>query len=92
MGQLSTWIGACLLLLAAGLSACAAKPTPAPVLRVFLLAGQSNMEGHAVTDLDDASDYNGGRGNLVSLLADPVAGARWTVRDDVFVSYKTESA
>lgn len=72
---------------------------PPPVLHVFLLAGQSNMEGHAVADLDDARDYNGGRGNLVSLLADPAAGARWrmlrdagggwTVRDDVFVSYQS---
>lgn len=90
------------------LAQCADGPAPqpkaepaAPVLRVFLLAGQSNMEGHAVADLDDARDYNGGRGNLVSLLADPAAGARWqslrrsdgvwTVRDDVFVSYKTEA-
>ncbi len=87
--------------LAAGLllQACVVKH-PAPVVHVFLLAGQSNMEGHAVVDLDDARDYNGGRGNLVSLLADPERGARWrtlrnpdgswAVRDDVFVSYKTE--
>jgi hypothetical protein len=87
------------------LAQCAASPAlptepAAPILRVFLLAGQSNMEGHAVADLDDAQDYNGGRGNLTSLLADPVAGARWrhlretdgswSARDDVFVSYRTE--
>lgn len=58
------------------------------------------MEGHAVVDLDDARDFNGGRGNLVALLADPVAGPRWRsllsadgawmTRDDVLVSYKTE--
>ncbi|MBL8843068.1 MAG: CIA30 family protein [Planctomycetes bacterium] len=72
-----------------------------PIVRLFLLAGQSNMEGHAVADLDDARDYNGGRGNLVALLADPQleeryrrlrgADGRWAVRDDVWVSYKTEA-
>ena len=69
------------------------------VVRVFLLAGQSNMEGHGVVDLDDERDYNGGRGNLVEFLASDDgapwrtlrtdAGA-WTERDDVFVSYLTE--
>ena len=39
------------------------------VVRVFLLAGQSNMEGHGVVDLDDERDYNGGRGNLVEFIA-----------------------
>jgi hypothetical protein len=27
-------------------------PAPRPMVRVFLLAGQSNMEGRAVVDLD----------------------------------------
>ena len=79
-------------------------PAPPPVVRLFLLAGQSNMEGHAVVDLDDARDYNGGRGNLVSYLSDltePARNERWkrlrtaegqfTPRDDVFVIYRTES-
>jgi hypothetical protein len=71
-----------------------------PVLRVFLLAGQSNMEGHGVVDLDDARDYNGGRGNLARFVADPqhaaawahlrADGGGWAVRDDVFVSYLAE--
>lgn len=71
-----------------------------PILRVFLLAGQSNMEGHGVVDLDDARDYNGGRGTLARFLADPAVAARWPelrepdgswhVRDDVFVRYAAE--
>ncbi|MEZ6017638.1 MAG: sialate O-acetylesterase [Planctomycetota bacterium] len=71
-----------------------------PIVRVFLLAGQSNMEGHGVVDLDDPRDYNGGRGTLVRYLAEPDARARWphlltaegsfAIRDDVFVSYRAE--
>ena len=53
-------------------------------LKVFLLAGQSNMEGHAVADLDHPEHYNGGRGNLRSVLADE-KGAKtyghWIDRD-----------
>ncbi len=67
-------------------------------VKVFLLAGQSNMEGHGVVDLDDERDYNGGRGNLANFLASedgaPWRDLRrgdgsWAVRDDVFVSYRT---
>ena len=39
-------------------------------LKVFILAGQSNMEGQAVSDLD-GKDYNGGKGTLNFLLRDP---------------------
>lgn len=70
------------------------------VIRVFLLAGQSNMEGHAVVDLDHEKHYNGGRGNLVSLMEDPQWKPRlshlrdengeWSSRDDVFVRYRPE--
>lgn len=70
----------------------------AEVIRVFLLAGQSNMEGHAVVDLDHEEHYNGGRGNLEKLLDDPQWQPRlshlrdkngeWTSRDDVFVRYR----
>ena len=50
--------------LALGLAAFTAPlvaQEPNAVLRVFLLAGQSNMEGQGVVDLDDPRDYNGGR-------------------------------
>ena len=41
---------------------CAAD---APPIKVFLLAGQSNMQGQGVVQMDDPKDYNGGKGNLV---------------------------
>lgn len=75
----------------------AADP-PRPV-KVFVLAGQSNMEGQAVVDLD-GKDYNAGKGTLNFLLRDPQkaplfqhlkkeAGS-WVVRDDVWCRYKRE--
>ena len=71
---------------------------PQPRLKVFLLAGQSNMEGQAVVDLDHEQHYNGGRGILTTILRDPLIAAEyghwqeedgsWTQRDDVYVSYQ----
>ncbi len=68
-------------------------------VQVFILAGQSNMEGQAVVDLD-GPDYNEGRGTLVALMRDPVratqfrhlrdAQGEWTVRPDVWVRYQRE--
>jgi hypothetical protein len=70
-----------------------------PKLKVFILAGQSNMEGQAVADLE-GKDYNGGRGTLRSLLKDPAraplvkhlqnARGEWTVRESVWVRYQPE--
>ena len=75
-----------------------AANAPKPV-KVFILAGQSNMEGQAVTDLA-GKDYNGGRGTLTALMRDPVKGAmfkhlkdadgKWTVRSGVWVRYQRE--
>ena len=45
----------------------AAAPKP---LQVFILAGQSNMEGQAVADLA-GKDYNDGKGTLAFLMRDP---------------------
>jgi hypothetical protein len=69
-------------------------------VKVFILAGQSNMEGQAVADLD-GKDYNEGKGTLAFLLRDPAkapllahlrdAEGRWTVRLDVWVSYQIEN-
>jgi hypothetical protein len=94
------------LIASAVLVACSAPnvdsnaPAPRPMLRVFLLAGQSNMEGHGVVDLDDERDYNGGRGTLVSYLREHGDDPRWrglrdangafVARDDVFVTYRKE--
>jgi|GEM_PF-514052 len=74
------------------------RPAPKPV-KVFLLAGQSNMEGQAVVDLA-GKDYNDGNGTLLSLFNDPkkaktVAHLRsdkgeWVVRPNVWVHYQRE--
>lgn len=76
-----------------------AKTTGQNCLKVFILAGQSNMEGQAVADLD-GPDYNEGKGTLSYLLRDPVKGpqfahvrdatGRWVVRKDVWVRYQRE--
>jgi len=75
------------------------QPILAAPLKVFVLAGQSNMEGQAVTDLS-GKDYNEGKGTLATLMADPVKGGRfqhlkgadgkWAVREDVWVRYQRE--
>lgn len=70
-------------------------------VKVFILAGQSNMEGQAVVDLA-GKDYNDGKGTLKALLAAPSKArtfehlrnsrGEWTVRDDVWVRYQRENA
>lgn len=70
-------------------------------VKVFILAGQSNMEGQGVVDLDDEQYYNGGKGNLEHVMQDPPKAhlykhlrgddGNWVVRDDVWVWYKTEN-
>lgn len=70
-----------------------------PAIKVFILAGQSNMEGQAVSDLD-GKDYNQGRGTLKFLMNDPAllpmfrhlrdAEGKWTVRSDVWCRYRRE--
>lgn len=64
-------------------------------LRVFILAGQSNMEGHGRVDADPK--VNGGKGSLEWLVNNPSAAARykrlagkdgdWVARDDVRIWY-----
>ncbi|MEM7785382.1 MAG: sialate O-acetylesterase, partial [Planctomycetota bacterium] len=70
-------------------------------VRVFILAGQSNMQGHGVVDLDHPEHYNGGKGNLESAMKKKANSKRmrhlkdsngnWSVRDDVFCWYQTEN-
>jgi len=79
------------------LAAREAAPGKGPV-KVFLLAGQSNMEGQGVVSMDDPNNYNGGKGNLVwSMKNSPSAQmmkhlknekGEWVVRDDVQISFK----
>jgi hypothetical protein len=81
------------------LAACAFADGGTGPLKVFILAGQSNMEGQAVVDLA-GKDYNEGKGTLVQVMQDPVKSAlfkhlkdidgKWTVRDDVWVRDKPE--
>lgn len=73
------------------------KPKP---VKVFILAGQSNMEGQAVADLD-GKNYNEGKGTLKALLNDPAKAplfkhlrtdhGEWSVRNDVWVRYQREN-
>ena len=70
----------------------AAEPTP---VNVFILAGQSNMEGQGFVPAD--AKRNGGLGSLEHLAKDPAgaelygclldAGGGWRTRDDVFIDY-----
>jgi Carbohydrate esterase, sialic acid-specific acetylesterase len=91
MRILSVLLLACV---APALAADLSKP-----VKVFILAGQSNMEGQAVVDLD-GKDYNDGKGTLKALFNDPVKAklfkhlktekGEWAVRDDVWVRYQRE--
>ena len=84
-------IGCVMASLAASLPVAAAtKP-----VRVFILAGQSNMEGHGFVPADPKR--NGGKGSLEFLVKDAAtaqhfaplvdAAGQWRQRDDVWISY-----
>ena len=72
----------------------------AEVLQVYILAGQSNMQGQGVVDLDHPKYYNGGRGTLARVMLEPRnrthfkhirnQDGNWVVRDDVWCRYQTE--
>ena len=69
------------------------------VVKVFVLAGQSNMQGQGVVDLDHPEYYNGGKGTLIWSMEKGKTKAKmrhlkdasgnWRVRDDVWVRYQT---
>ncbi len=69
-------------------------------IRVFWLAGQSNMQGQGVVDLDHPEYYNSGKGILKNVMKNPEFTEKykhivdeegdWVVRDDVFVRYQTK--
>lgn len=64
-------------------------------IKVFILAGQSNMEGHGFIPADPKR--NGGKGSLETVVRDPATSGRfahlvgndgnWVVRDDVHIHY-----
>ncbi|MHC4694916.1 MAG: sialate O-acetylesterase, partial [Planctomycetota bacterium] len=70
-------------------------------VKVFLLAGQSNMEGQGVVSMDHPRYYNSGRGNLVNTMKDPNKAhlykhlknekGEWVVRDDVKITFRDRS-
>ncbi|MBT5693229.1 MAG: sialate O-acetylesterase, partial [Opitutae bacterium] len=69
-------------------------------MQVFVLAGQSNMEGQGVVDMDHPKYYNGGRGNLINSMKNPRMAKRyahlqdgngkWVVRDDVLMRFRNK--
>jgi alpha-galactosidase len=83
-----------LFLLAALVASQPAAAARKPV-RVFILAGQSNLEGAGVIKADPRR--NGGKGSLEFLVKDAATAMRfaplvnsagqWRTRDDVWVSY-----
>jgi len=57
-------------------------------VKVFILAGQSNMEGHGqIPSLDHLGDHPE-YGHLLRLLKN--ADGSWAIRDDVTISYRSE--
>ena len=90
MKQITQLIAGFLLVTLAASPALAAKP-----VRVFILAGQSNMEGAGQIKANPSR--NGGRGSLEFLVKDAAtakrfaslvdAAGQWRVRDDVWISY-----
>jgi lysophospholipase L1-like esterase len=83
-------------------NAQAAQTTQVSTVKVFILAGQSNMAGHGVVDLDDEKDYNAGKGILANVIKAPKniqrmahlknADGTWAVREDAFCWYQTNES
>lgn len=85
-----------LAVIAVSASAVAQAADPAkPKVKVFILAGQSNMEGAGFIAADPKR--NEGKGSLEYVAKDPAKAARfaplrtsqgeWKVRDDVWITY-----
>jgi alpha-galactosidase len=76
----------------------AAADLPKPI-KVFILAGQSNMEGHGIISADPKR--NGGQGSLEYLVQSPefaqkfghlkTSDGKWAIRNDVWISYLDRS-
>ena len=102
MKQRITLIGIVASLLILALAGPARGESAKKPVKVFILAGQSNMEGQGVVAMDHPKYYNGGKGNLVhSMKNSPLAkrythlkdkSGKWVERKDVWVSFQTERA
>jgi len=98
---LASAIGALSLPAFAGEADKAPKQTGKSPVKVFILAGQSNMEGQGVADLE-GKNYNDARGTLNTLMKDSAKAplyrhlkddkGQWTVRGDVWAWYKPENS
>ena len=52
-------------------------------VQVYILAGQSNMQGQGVVDLDHPEYYNGGKGILNNVMKNPEMAARYAhIKDE----------
>ncbi len=87
------------LVLAFIFSGCLSKGLPAKdVVHVYILAGQSNMEGQGVVDMDHLKYYNGGKGNLNTVMAASPGRYKhlkdekgdWSIRDDVYIRFRNK--
>jgi hypothetical protein len=68
--------------------------------QVFLLAGQSNMQGQGVVDMDHPKYYNGGKGTLVRVMKESESpevykhlkdkNDNWIERDDAFIRHRNK--
>jgi hypothetical protein len=86
------------MLFCAGFAALSTYAADKGPVKVFILAGQSNMEGQGVVSMNDEKNYNGGKGNLVWSMQHSKSAAlmkhlkndkgEWVVRDDVQISFK----
>lgn len=75
--------------------AAADPPAAGKPVKVFILAGQSNMEGHGIVAADPTR--NGGKGSLEFVARDPATAGKfkhllgkdgtWATRDDVWIHY-----
>lgn len=76
------------------------KPNDMVPIKVFILAGQSNMQGQGVVSMDHPQHYNGGKGNLEWSIRHSASANKmkhlkdehgnWVVREDVQISYKSK--
>ena len=93
-GAMTVWVNE-----AASVSKSSAeKITGNTPIKVFILAGQSNMEGQGVVSMDHPQHYNGGKGNLLWSMQHSASAEKmkhlknekgqWVVRDDVQISFK----
>lgn len=83
------WPGVVLLTLVGGLSsAVVAQGRPLPV-KVFILAGQSNMQGHGALRMIDSLGQDPQYGHLLKKIK--TDDGSWTVRDDVWIYYPRDS-